>query len=384
VHLRRRLFLWFGATIFLTAIVVGSLAHLGRTGPGRPQVPAFVLFLVPIAILWAASGKVARRIARPLDELVRVAEDIGAGRLDARARLDWGGLDEIAALSRAVNDMAARIERQLGDQRELLAGVSHEIRTPLARLRLLVEIGRERGAGATNLDEIERELIEIDNLIGQLLACARLDFASLKVMPLDAGEVALRAAERAGVPADRVFVDLADASFAGDPTLIARALANLLQNAAVHGGGVDGFRVTGGASAIQFSVLDRGPGFPPGEEQKVFERFYRAGSTGGGGGGGGEGGGGGTSHENQQADARQRTDGDPAQARRAEGLGLGLALVLRIAEAHGGHASARNRGTHAQENDRVPRRSAEAPGSTAPNGGAEVSFSIPRRPARAG
>ncbi|MES1157726.1 MAG: HAMP domain-containing sensor histidine kinase [Haliangium ochraceum] len=331
VHLRRRLFLWFGATIFLTTVVVASMAHLTRGGQGGHQIPGVVFVLVPAAILWAATGKVARRIARPLDELVGVAQDIGAGRLDARARLHRVGIDEIAALSRAVNDMAARIERQVSDQRELLAGVSHEIRTPLARLRLLVEIGREQGPQATNLDEIEREVIEIDALVGELLASARLDFSALTPMPLDAGEVAARAAERAGVPSTSVTISAGDRAFVGDPTLLARALANLLKNAAVHGGGVDRLRVdVGSAGAVVFTVLDRGPGFPAGDEDRVFDRFFRSG---------------------------------PAGPARADGLGLGLALVRRIAEGHGGTVAARNR--------------ADRDGGEIPSG-AEVSISLPR------
>jgi signal transduction histidine kinase len=339
-HLRRRLFLWFGLTIVLTTVMVGCLAHFARVGTGVSRIPVILYFLVPAAVLWAATGKVARRIARPLDELVRVAQDIGRGRLDARVRLDRSGIDEIAELSRAVNDMATRIEAQMADQRELLAGVSHEIRTPLARLRLLVEIARERGPGSTNLVEIERELIEIDALVGELLASARLDFRAVNAVPLDGREVALRAAERAGVPAERVTIQAADTAFVGDPTLLARALANLLQNARVHGGGPERLVVRqggqggqGGGEAgdhpgIEIAVLDRGPGFAPGDEQRVFERFYRkdAAPTEGGPGGG------------TTIGGSARTGGG-----RADGLGLGLALVRRIAEAHGGTATARNR-----------------------------------------
>lgn len=333
-HLRRRLFLWFGLTIVFTTVMVGCLAHFARAGTGVSRIPVVLYFLVPVAVLWAATGKVARRIARPLDELVRVAQEIGRGRLDARVRLDRSGFDEIAELSRAVNDMATRIEAQMADQRELLAGVSHEIRTPLARLRLLVEIARERGPGATNLDEIERELIEIDALVGELLASARLDFRAVNAVPLDGREVAVRAAERAGVPPERVSIEAADTAFIGDPTLLARALANLLQNARVHAGGAervvvrDGDARHDGRAGLELAVLDRGPGFAPGDEQRVFERFYRkdpatpAADQ-------GEGGGGGSS---------ARSGGG-----RADGLGLGLALVRRIAEAHGGTATACNR-----------------------------------------
>lgn len=325
-HLRRRLFLWFGATIALTTITVGCLAHFGgRSGAGPGRLPFFLFFLIPVAILWAATGKVARRIARPLDELVRVAQDIGRGRLDARVRLDRSGIDEIAELSRAVNDMATRIEAQMADQRELLAGVSHEIRTPLARLRLLVEIARERGPAFTNLDEIDRELIEIDALVGELLASARLDFRAVSAVPLDAREVALRAAERAGVPAERVLVEGDDTAFAADPTLLARALANLLQNARVHAGGVDCLVVRDGGAGIELGVRDRGPGFEPGDEQRIFERFYRKAVP-----------------ATEEAGAAGFSP-TAAGGGRADGLGLGLALVRRIAEAHGGTAAARNR-----------------------------------------
>ena len=100
--------------------------------------------------------------------------------------------------------MAARIERQLADQRELLAAVSHELRTPLARIRLLVEIARRRGAAGSGkptpatLDEIEREAIEIDTLVGELLASARLDFQALSRSRSTRWRSARRALERAG------------------------------------------------------------------------------------------------------------------------------------------------------------------------------------------
>ena len=171
---------------------------MGGRGPGAAAGALFVAAVV----LWMLSGKIARRIARPLSELVHVAEEIGAGRLRARAAVPPWHIGEIAMLARAINDMAARIEKQIADQRELLAGVSHEIRTPLARIRVLLELGRQSGrAGAARrtLDELEREVIEIDALVGELLASARLDFAALSPRPLDGVEVARRALERAGV-----------------------------------------------------------------------------------------------------------------------------------------------------------------------------------------
>ncbi|MEO1270022.1 MAG: HAMP domain-containing protein, partial [Myxococcota bacterium] len=129
-------------------------------------VKVLATVLTVLVVLWFISGWVARRLARPLGELAGVAESLGRGQLGARAEaaLVYGG--EISTLAESLHDMAARIERQLRDQRTLLAGVSHELRTPLGHLRLLVEILRseEGHTNATRLDELERELIEMDDL----------------------------------------------------------------------------------------------------------------------------------------------------------------------------------------------------------------------------
>jgi signal transduction histidine kinase len=304
-HLRRRLFWYFGATIFITLLTVGAFM-----GGERARHPGWMMAL-PAVALWVLSGRLARRIARPLDELVHVSGEIGRGNLSARAQLACGGIDEIAILARSINDMAGRIERQIADQRELLAGVSHELRTPLARLRVLLDIARERGASAQTYDELERELLEMDRLVGELLASARLEFQAVAARPLDAVEVARRALERAGLPAGKLSTDLTVAPFAGDPTLIARALANLLDNAVKHARGVECLRVSQRLGFVAFEVLDRGPGIPPELLDGKWKPFVR-------------------------------TATEPA-AQAAPGLGLGLALVARIARAHGGSVQARNR-----------------------------------------
>ncbi|MCC6557972.1 MAG: HAMP domain-containing histidine kinase [Polyangiaceae bacterium] len=285
--------------------------------------------LVVAGVLWAASGVLSRRLARPLSELARVAREIGEGKLSSRVRLDCRRHGEAGIVGEALNDMAARIERQLHDQRELLAAVSHELRTPLARIRLLTEMAREAGPRAATFDDLDREVMEIDALVGDLLASSRLDFAALAPSRLDPAEVALRAVERAGLDPGLLEVEGGAPPFEADPTLLARALANMIDNARAHGGGIARVRVRAvhirgsgsppapyapspAPSGVAFEVEDSGPGFADGDEARAFEAFYRRDRAGGAG--------------------RERGS-----------LGLGLALCKRIAEAHGGRAFAENR-----------------------------------------
>jgi signal transduction histidine kinase len=270
------------------------------------------------ALIWMASGKIARRLSKPIAEVARVAGEIGAGNFAARVNL--GGArrghrghprhyGEVAALGVAIDTMAGRIEKQFRDQRELLATVSHEIRTPLARIRLLLELARERGTDDPGLSEIDRECVEMDALVAELLASSRVEFSALTKTKLDAAEAAKRALDRAALPATLLVDEASGASALADATLLARALANLLDNAKAHGGGPTALRVRAQDEGIVFEVEDRGPGFEHGEEARVFEPFVR---------------------------------GAASNGERAS-LGLGLALVRRIAEAHGGRAFAEPR-----------------------------------------
>ncbi|MBK9002109.1 MAG: HAMP domain-containing histidine kinase [Myxococcales bacterium] len=406
-RLHRRLFLWFGASIFVTGLVVAAAAHLllggadggwrrtverGRSFIGnqlaeswddparrdalarsvvrdlgmsivledargeligaygepcpRPDVeapvrrqerllgnaklcfakrerraglPFFMLLGLAALSLWGASGMIARRLVRPLGELVRVADEIGRGNLGARVVLRRNKVGEIGDLADAINEMASRIERQMADQRELLAGVSHEIRSPLARLRVLSELAREQQGKVG--EDIEREVLEIDSLVGQLLASSRLDFGALERRDLDARELAERCLERAGLSAGVLDFRAEETALSGDPTLLARALTNLLENAKEHAGGVERLVVEREAGAWVFAVEDGGPGFAEQDLVRAFDKFVRGEKSAG------------------------------------SSLGLGLSLVRRIAEAHGGRAWAENRSA----------------------GGARVAFSVPLR-----
>jgi two-component system, OmpR family, sensor kinase len=291
---------------------VGYVVACSERGPRRPP-PWRPLVGVAVAafVLWAASSLLSFRLSRPFHELAGVAEDLGRGRFQARARLhEQKG--EAAVLGSALNDMAARIEKQLADQRALLATVSHELRTPLARIRLLVELARsstdDRSKEQKALADIEREVEEVDGLVGELLASSRVDFAALEEKQFDLVALTVEAMEKHDVDAALLDVEGASSLVVGDATLLGRAITNLLNNAQKHADAVEHVRVSERGPLVQVEVEDRGPGIPEGDDARIFEAFYR-------------------------------------RPRSAEisSTGLGLALVQRIAEAHGGTAYARTR-----------------------------------------
>lgn len=308
--------------------VIGRVrACLDRSEHPGP-LTAVVLLLGACSVLWGAAAIVAHHIGYPLSLLVAVTREIGSGNLSARVRLGRHQKGELGVLAESVNDMASRIEKQISDQRELLAAISHEVRSPLARLRLSAELLRNDPENAPALDALEREVTELDALVGKLLVNSRLDFGALTRTRVLGVELFADVLARRDLPFELLVDESQGAAVDADVTLVSRALENLLDNAIRYGGGPTRCSVRHASAAeaatgaaLVFEVSDSGPGFEASVLPRVFEAFYRAPSS---------------------------------SAGEHGSLGLGLALVRRIAEAHGGRAWAQN----------------------APGGGARVAFSL--------
>ena len=288
---------------------LGSINMCPTSGIPHP-LPMLFGMSAAIGVLWLIAHKIARHLGRPILDLVDVTDAIGRGEYDVNVRLRRHSPSEIVHLTRAVQDMAGKIKQQLADQRELLASVSHEMRSPLARIRLVLELLRDESLAPERREELhgelEHEVVEIDDLVGGLLAQSRLDFSALTLRPNDLVGLTTRGLARASLPMDPVVIGPKRPAPC-DATLVARALSNLLDNAKKHAGGATGLTVRFENDRATVEVSDRGPGLSEAEIERMFDPFY----------------------------------GKPNGS--AESLGLGLALVKRIAKAHGGDAFAKAR-----------------------------------------
>lgn len=315
--------------------IVGAV-QMDRYGGGlrpRPLWPILLGLAAAFAILVLAASYVGSRLARPLERLALTANRLGAGDLAARAAGGAVGRwepDETKKLAEAFDKMADRVEATVRGQRELLGAISHELRSPLGRARVALEIARDRSGGELKtLDTVDRQLTEIDAIVGDLLAVTRAGLADLRREPVSLDRWLVERAQAEPTPPS-VEVDvraIAGLSLQVDAALLGRAVHNLLANARAHGHPDHAplqLAAERRGDRVSVVVRDAGPGFPPEFLPRAFEPFER---------------------------------GDRSRSRTAGGgTGLGLALVRRIVEAHGGVAFARNRGD---------------------GGGAEVGFDLP-------
>jgi len=285
-RMRRRMFIWF-----TLAFGAGIAAGVKLWPDARWWHVVIALFLLSMI-----SGGIAWRLTKPLLIAIRAAQDIGDGKLDTRIDPDrFGG--EVRLLAVALNDMTTKIQQQLVDQRQLLAAVSHELRTPLGHMRVLIETARDTNDPKA-LAELEKEVLVLDDLVGRLLAQSRLEFGNLDRREMDLGELVSDIATSAGIAPEAIEA-IGDVRAAIDPTLLRRAVANLLENAKRHGNGAVAVRIERRGAQVAIEVDDAGPGVAADRRADAFRAFVP--SSGG-------------------------------------GLGLGLALVSRIAVAHDGGA----------------------------------------------
>lgn len=279
---------------------------------------AIVLLVLLVVIAWVF----AQQLTVPVRSASRIAERFAAGHL--RERMVVEGQDEVARLSISFNEMAESLSAQIRNleefgslQRQFTSDVSHELRTPLTTVRMAADLIKDN---AENLDPMtaraaelmDNELDRFEMLLGDLLEISRHDAgqANLSAEKIDMrGVVHSALAQVRGLAEDlgvEFHLDLPEEPVTAevDSRRVERILRNLLANAVDHS---EGHPVEVALAAternVAVTVTDHGVGLNPGEEEMVFNRFWRS---------------------------------DPSRERRTGGTGLGLAIAREDAKLHGG------------------------------------------------
>ena len=268
--------------------------------------------LLGVAVL-ALSGLIARvtwrvvgRTLRPVEEIRAQLAEISATDLSRRVP-EPGGEDEIAQLARTANETLDRLERAVARQRQFASDASHELRTPIAGLRANLE-DASMHPDDTDLEmaiaSALRDTDRLESIVTDLLLLARIGTGgSAAHETIDLAELA--ASEIRRRPSClRVRTRLTEGlTVRGVRMQLVRLLDNLLDNAERYADGEVEIEVCRAGPNARLTVTDDGPGIPPADRERVFERFTRL---------------------------------DSARSRSAGGTGLGLAIAREIAQAHSG------------------------------------------------
>jgi signal transduction histidine kinase len=266
---------------------------------GLLQLLGVVLFAAVIVAFWTG-----RRLAGPIKGFARAAERLGVDL--AAPPLAVRGPQELRATIEAFNRMQDRLRRFLEDRTQMLAAISHDLRAPLARLRLRAELVANGEQQRKMFDDLEAMNAMIDSTLAFARDDARQEPRRLVDLGVLVGDVCEDVADAGG-----------EVSYAGPrgvdvscrPTLVRRAVANLIDNAIKYGHAAR-VQIVREIDRVVIVVDDEGPGIPPEENEKVFAPFYRL-----------------------------ETARDPGKA----GVGLGLSVARTVAREHGGDVRLRNR-----------------------------------------
>lgn len=254
--------------------------------------------LLALALALVVAWLIASRISRPLRLMAEAAAAVGRGQTPAP--LAETGAEEMRRLAGAFNAMASSLDRHERDRSEVLAGISHDLRTPLTRLRLEAEMSI---ADETARQGIIADIEEMEAVISQFMDYARSESGEAPT-PTDLAALLADLAERRIAAGRALTTDIANdlPVLAVRAKSLARAVGNLIENAARHGGGTIRLDARRTGDCVRIEVIDNGPGIPAGEVERLKRPFARL------------------------ETARSNTGG----------TGLGLAIVDRVARLHDG------------------------------------------------
>jgi heavy metal sensor kinase len=303
-----------------TRYVVAIGNDLERTDEELESLRRILGYVVPMALVAAGFGGwfLARHSLSPVVAMAERARRIGVENLGERLPV-VNPRDELGQLAATFNELLARLEASLTQQRQFMADASHELRTPVTTARTAAAVAlqqshREEHDYRQSLEIIEQQTTRLSRIVDDMFTLARADAGNYPVQhtPMYLDEVVdevVRAARVLASSRDVAVeaVTVPSSPFTGDEDLIRRLIVNLLDNAIRFAPRDTSVRaqLDRGADGYAISISDRGPGIPAEYQPHIFERLYRG----------------------DTASGRARPDG---------GAGLGLALARWIANVHGG------------------------------------------------
>ncbi|MFN2557289.1 MAG: ATP-binding protein [Nitriliruptorales bacterium] len=289
-----------------TVVAVSPLAEVAQSVDSvvrALRVGTPLLAVIAGFITWM----VVRRSLRPIESMRSRVEEITHATLDERLPVPDTG-DEVERLATTLNDMLNRLEQAVRRQREFVSDASHELRSPVAAIRTALEVALTHPDGSDWEELVRRVLQEnlrLEALVDDLLQLARLEERGARPGRVELDEMLREEAARVEPPATALTVQLhlEPAAVWGDSDQLRRVVRNLLDNALRHARSrVDVSTFTSDGNVL-LHVDDDGPGIPPEDRERVFERFTRL------------------------EQGRTRTSG---------GIGIGLAIVQSVVSGHGG------------------------------------------------
>lgn len=262
-----------------------------------PTTYIFMMWMVGSSlVLMGVAVLFMRNQVRSLRRLADAVDDFGKGRDVPHFKLE--GATEVRQTGAAFLKMRERIQRQITQRTEMLAGVSHDLRTPLTRMRLALELQKNDAKSA----ELKSDLATMERMLQGYIDFARGE-GTEQTRPSDLSVLvndAVNAMGRAGSP---VLLALpGSCPLPLRPDAMRRCLGNLIANARRYGKHV-WVTVIEGKNAVEVLVDDDGPGIPPAERENVFRPFFRL---------------------------------EPSRNPETGGTGLGLAVARDVARGHGG------------------------------------------------
>lgn len=291
---------WYWADIPVTNAMLRFGFSRSRIGV-KPSVAFFVLLITGCYLTFITATLLTRRLTVTIERLYQAAQGIGKGQWPEPVKEE--GPEELVVLAREFNRMNVQVRELLANRTTLLAGISHDLRTPLTQIQLALAMLPDDGGDAQLMNGILRDLGSVNRLIGQALEVS-LELDEQEKEPVQIAAVLDHIVESARRGNQIVMWDSDKrCSFILNSLALQRIVSNLLENAVRYGEGKPvSIECNCDNVHLEIRVLDRGPGIPREQRDRVFQPFFRL---------------------------------EKSRGSKTGGSGLGLAIVRQLADTNG-------------------------------------------------